>query len=141
MYIQSKPSQLNTLTILILAMSKILLVEDSNMQAKLLRAFLMNHYTTINRANTADDAVECLLDSTHDMVIMDLNLEAGNGIEATERINSLGIDVPVIISTVHVGDDIKRQTIQAGADAYLTKPYSKTELIQTIESLTSNGNT
>jgi two-component system chemotaxis response regulator CheY len=114
-------------------MASVLIVEDTDVQAALLRGFVRGTHSVVGTAQGADEAVRVALETDPDVVVMDLNLEEGNGIDATAAIKSLENSIPVIISTVHVNDEVKEQAVEAGADEYLFKPYGKRELLQAID--------
>lgn len=114
-------------------MATVLIVEDTDVQAALLREFVRGRHSVVGTAQGADEAVRITLETDPDVVVMDLNLEEGNGIDATAAIKSLEKPIPVIISTVHVNDKVKQEAFEAGADEYLFKPYGKQELLQAID--------
>jgi two-component system chemotaxis response regulator CheY len=72
-----------------------------------------------------------------EIILMDLNLERGSGIEATEAIDALETDHGIVVSTVDVGGETRSRAMAAGADAYLTKPYSQDALLDAIERVLS----
>ncbi|MFC6874321.1 response regulator [Halobellus marinus] len=114
-------------------MASILLVEDTDVQATLLRNYVQKEHTIVGTVCGADDAVELARETNPDVVVMDLNLAEGNGIDATESIKSLDTTISVIVSTVYVSNEVKMRAVEAGADAYLFKPYSRQDLLETIE--------
>jgi len=116
-------------------MADILIVEDTEMQAGLVGGFVGEAHTVVGWAQTAQDAVDLARETGPDAVVMDLNLEEGNGIEATAMIKSYDETIPVIISTVNVGDEVKERALAVGGDAYLTKPYGREELLDEIDRL------
>lgn len=116
-------------------MVAVMIVEDADVQAALLRGFLRESHTVVGTVGEADEAVQLAQETTPDVVVMDLNLREGNGIEATASIKSLDPAIPVIISTVHVSDEVREQALEAGADAYLFKPYSQEDLLTAIGSV------
>lgn len=114
-------------------MADVLIVEDVDMQAALLIEFLNEHHAIVGRAVNKQEAIQLTRDTAPDVVLMDLNLEQGNGFEATDAITSMQESPSVIISTVHVRDELKERAIDAGADEYIIKPYSREELLDVIE--------
>jgi two-component system chemotaxis response regulator CheY len=114
-------------------MADVLIVEDTGLQAALIKGFLSDTHTVVGTAETADQAVDLTRETDPDVVVMDLRLEEGTGVEATERIGSIRPGTAVVVSTVSVSQEIKLQVFEAGADKYLTKPYSKDELLTAIE--------
>jgi len=116
-------------------MANVLIVEDTESQAGLVGGFIRDVHTVAGWARTAREAVSLAQKHDPDAVVMDLNLKDGNGIEATRMIKAYDDAIPVIISTVNVNDEVKERALDAGGDAYLTKPYSKDELLDALERL------
>ncbi len=116
-------------------MAEVLIVEDTEIQASLVGGFLSGQHTVVGWAQTADEAVSLAEETDPDAVVMDLNLEEGNGIEATRRIKAFGEGISVIISTVNVSDEVKQRALEAGGDEYLTKPYDSDELLEVLDRL------
>lgn len=122
---------------LLISMADILIVEDTDVQAALLREFVSDTHVVAGRASTSAEAVKLALTESPDVVLMDLNLDDGTGFGATAEIKSVNDTIPVIVSTVAVGDEAKDRAFEAGADAYLTKPYTQAELLETIDRILS----
>jgi two-component system chemotaxis response regulator CheY len=114
-------------------MPAVLIVEDTDTQAALLRRYLQDQYTVVERVRTADEAVRAARETSPDIVVMDLNLAEGNGIEATKSISALDESIRIVVSTVYVDEDVQTRALDAGADAYLFKPYTRQELLSTVE--------
>ncbi len=116
-------------------MATVMIVEDTDVQAALLRGFVRERHTVVGTVGGADEAVQLARETIPDVVVMDLNLREGNGIEATASIKSLDAAIPIIISTVHVSDGIRERALEAGADAYLFKPYAQEDLLAAIDAV------
>jgi len=114
-------------------MAEILIVEDVQLQQAIVRQFIESAHTVVESTTTETEAVELAKNHQPDVVIMDITLAEGNGITAAARIKSHSPETKIIMSTARVSDEIKEisQTIPVGE--YLTKPYSKSELLNTIE--------
>jgi CheY-like chemotaxis protein len=116
-------------------MATVLIVEDTDLQGALVRGFVSDEHTVIGLARTAEEAVSVAQQRDPDAVVMDLNLEEGNGIEATRMIKAYDEDIGVVISTVNVNEEVKQRALDAGGDAYLTKPYGRDELLDVLDRL------
>ena len=114
-------------------MTDVLIVEDIGLQQALLRGFLSGVHTIVGTAETAVEAVALARETDPDAVVMDLNLAEGNGLDATRRIKALDAEIRVVVSTVTVSQETKQAAFEAGADAYLSKPYSRDDLLDAIE--------
>jgi DNA-binding response OmpR family regulator len=69
------------------------------------------------------------------MLVMDISMPGLSGIDALRRLRDLGNDVPVIMLTARGADDDKLTAFEAGADDYLTKPFSAKELVARVGAL------
>ena len=114
-------------------MADVLIVEDIGIQRSLIRGFLIGTHTVAGTAETADEAVALARETDADAVVMDLTLTEGNGLDATERIKSIRPGATVVVSTVSMGQETRREAFDAGADAYLDKPYGQDDLLCAIE--------
>ena len=65
--------------------------------------------------------------------MLDLNLHNSDGAEAIERIKADRPSTAIVVSTVSVDRETKRRVLDAGADAYLTKPYDRDELLAALD--------
>jgi len=116
-------------------MAHVLIAEDVGMQATLIRRYLSGVHDVVDVVDTADEAVAAVRERDPDVVVMDLNLREGTGIEATAAIKALDRDVGVVASTVHADEDVRERALAAGADAYLIKPYERADLLAAVESI------
>jgi DNA-binding response OmpR family regulator len=77
-----------------------------------------------------------LIKSNHyDVIILDLNMPKMNGLEVSEKLRDLGIDVPIIMLTAKDTLDDKLIGFSKGADDYLVKPFAMEELIVRVQVL------
>ncbi|WP_280536660.1 response regulator [Halopenitus sp. POP-27] len=113
-------------------MVDVLLVEDTDMQRALLYGFLIPEHTVVGVATTGDEAIREADRTAPDVVVMDIDLPGTDGIEATRAIKRASPDVAVVMSTAMVSDESRERAAGAGADAYLMKPFSKKDLLDTI---------
>jgi CheY-like chemotaxis protein len=115
-------------------MADILIAEDVDVQATLIRRYLEGAHTVVDVVTTDDDAVEAVRATSPDAVVMDLNLQRGDGIDATEAIRGFDSGVAIVVSTVSVDEEAQERAFEAGADEYLVKPYRQQELLDAVES-------
>ncbi len=116
---------------------EILLVEDSKLQAASLAEMLLEAGYTTKTAYDGLEALDILLRWRPDLIISDIWMPKMNGYEfcrVLKNDNTLG-DIPVILitSVSHFGNIVKG--LSAGADYYLTKPYSKSLLLSMVGSI------
>jgi len=109
---------------------KILIVEDNEINRKLLRDILRYHgYDVIEAVNGAE-AVEMARAHKVDLILMDIQMPVMNGYEAikTLRNNPLTKEIRIIAVTSFVMKGDKEKALEAGADEYLCKPIDTREL-------------
>ena len=113
---------------------KILVVEDDTPVHNLITTTLKTHdYKYISAKNGAGAIMEA---STHnpDIVLLDLGLPDIDGVEVIEKIRSWS-NMPIIVISARSEDSDKIEALDAGADDYLTKPFSMEELLLRVEAI------
>lgn len=74
-----------------------------------------------------------------DILVMDISMPTMNGLKATKRLRSLGLDVKILMLTRHTDDGYLQQLIAAGANGYALKQSAPDELIKAIRSIGSGN--
>jgi two-component system, cell cycle response regulator DivK len=119
----------------------VLYVEDNEFNRKIVRQLLSVTTYRLQEAVDGEQGVAMAVDSPPDLVLMDIQLPKLSGLEATRRIRQdpRTAHVPIIVVTSFAlsGDD--RKALDAGASAYLAKPYSPRELLELIRKLVPEG--
>lgn len=113
----------------------ILIVEDDPTARLLVKKALEYHGGIITEAGTAREGSELSRKAVHDMIILDLRLPDGNGYDICYSLREDGIKTPVLILSADQDVDVKVKNLNAGADDYLTKPFSIEELLARIEAI------
>ena len=108
---------------------RMLLVEDDRMIGESLRAALKLEGHAIDWVTDAQAATSTVATERFDLVLLDLGLPKGNGIDVLRSIRARGDTTPVIVLTARdaLGDRVAG--LDAGADDYLTKPFELDELL------------
>lgn len=106
---------------------KVLIVDDEHAIRRFLRTALGAQGYQIFEAATGEDALLQAVNVQPDLIILDLGLPGIDGITVTERIREWS-DTPILILSVQDQDTEKIRALDAGADDYLTKPFSVGEL-------------
>jgi two-component system cell cycle response regulator DivK len=119
-------------------MSKtILYVEDNEFNRKIVRQLLAATTYRLLEAIDGEAGVATALEAGPDLILMDIQLPRLSGLDATERLRQdpRTAHVPIIVVTSFAlsGDD--RKAMEAGASAYLAKPYSPRQLLELIRKL------
>ncbi len=110
---------------------KILVVDDDPQIRRVMKATLVAHHYEVTEARTGEDALEKAQQEMPNLVLLDMNMPGMGGLE-TCRAFRAGPDIPVIILSVRNTEKDKVAALDAGADDYVTKPFSIEELLARI---------
>jgi two-component system KDP operon response regulator KdpE len=108
--------------------TRILIVDDEKAFRRFLHVALVSHEYTVFEAATGQDALSNAVTNKPDIIILDLGLPDIDGVEVT-RLLRQWTQIPIIILSVRGSDNDKIAALDAGADDYLTKPFSVGELL------------
>ncbi len=114
----------------------VLVIEDDPSVRTLVRAVLEHNNNEVHLADNATKGKELALETEHDIIILDLGLPDGNGLELCESLRSQDVDTPILILSAKHETDVKVKGLNTGADDYLTKPFNTEELMARIEAIT-----
>jgi two-component system, OmpR family, KDP operon response regulator KdpE len=106
----------------------VLVVEDEAPVRKFIRASLTSHQYRIIEADRISQVISLVTSHNPDLVLMDLGLPDGDGIELTKQLREWS-RVPIIVISARGREDDKVAALDAGADDYLTKPFGVNELL------------
>jgi two-component system KDP operon response regulator KdpE len=107
---------------------RVLVVDDENAIRRYLRAALSAQGFAIVEAANGQEAINAVVSNHPDLIILDLGLPDFDGIEVTRRLREWS-QTPIIILSVREAENDKIAALDAGADDYLTKPFSTGELM------------
>ena len=107
---------------------RVLVVDDEISIRRYLRAALSAQGFTTYEATNGQEAVNAVIANRPDIIILDLGLPDFDGIEVTRRLREWS-QTPIIILSVREAESDKIAALDAGADDYLTKPFSSGELM------------
>lgn len=110
---------------------RVLVVDDESAIRRFLRAALNAHGYIVTEAANGREALNAVVASRPDLIILDLGLPDIDGVEITRRLREWS-QIPVIILSVREQEADKISALDAGADDYLTKPFSSGELMARI---------
>ena len=111
--------------------ARILVVDDDPQIRRVLRTALIAQGYEVTDARNGEEAVEKMRDEKPDLLILDMNMPRMNGLETCRAIRTTS-DVPIIMLTVRNAESDKVDALDAGADDYMTKPFSSPELLARI---------
>ncbi|MEQ8277480.1 MAG: sigma-54 dependent transcriptional regulator [Deltaproteobacteria bacterium] len=111
----------------------VLVVDDEEDLCLLIAMRLEHHGYAVTTESSARGAVELLSRELFDVVVLDLRLEDGDGMEVLDRIRAHDPDLPVVMLTAHGSIEAAVEAMQRGAYGFLTKPFHDHELLQKLE--------
>jgi CheY-like chemotaxis protein len=115
---------------------KILIADDDNISVILLTNYLKNIPTEFFIARDGVEAIKIFEDNPDiDIILMDLKMPKLNGLQATKKIKSLNPNVKIIAETAFAMVDDEKKALDAGCDAYITKPINAEKLITIIKEM------
>ncbi len=111
--------------------AKILVVDDEPQIRRVMKIALTAEDYFVLDAKSASEAFERLRDDRFDLVLLDVNMPGISGLEACSEIRRTS-EIPIIMLTVRDAEKDKIAALDAGADDYVTKPFSMPELLARI---------
>src|SRR5262249_4121885 len=111
--------------------ARVLIVDDDPQIRRVMRTTLVSHGYEAADAKSGEEAVEKLRESRFDLVLLDMNMSAMDSIEPCREIRA-GSDVAIVMLTVRDAEKDKIAALDAGADDYVTKPFSAPELMARV---------
>lgn len=116
---------------------RIIIVDDHEVVRLGLRALLDRHpnFSVVDEAGSAKEAVQKVMQHRPEIVVMDIRLPGGNGIEACREIVAQSPETKVIMLTSFAEDDMLFEAIAAGAAGYVLKQIGGDDLVRAIESV------
>jgi two-component system KDP operon response regulator KdpE len=110
---------------------RILVVDDEPQIRRMMRTILIAEGFEVTDARSGGEALERLRASKFDVILLDINMAGISGTETCRAIRA-GSEVPIIMLTVRRTEKDKTEAFEAGADDYVTKPFSAPELLARI---------
>ncbi|MEO2014060.1 MAG: ABC transporter substrate-binding protein [Fuerstiella sp.] len=117
---------------------RILIVEDTPDTRDLLTCFLEEAGANVTASADGTDGVAKAMeamtaDSAYDLILMDMRMPGMDGYAATKRLRAAGVDCPIVALTAFAMKHDEQTCLDAGCDAYLSKPIDLCALFSTIE--------
>jgi two-component system KDP operon response regulator KdpE len=112
-------------------MGNILIVEDDPNIRKLVRVNLVKRGYTVSEAGDSHQAIALFQEVPVDLVLLDLLLPGLSGVDVCKWIRARS-DVPIIVLSAQLEEDLKVAALDAGADDYVTKPFGQEELLARV---------
>jgi two-component system, OmpR family, response regulator len=118
---------------------RVLVVEDEPKMARLLERGLSEEGYAVDVAPDAAEAVWLATEQEYDVVVLDLMLPDRDGFEVCKDLRAAGRWAPILMLTARDGVGDRVTGLDAGADDYLTKPFSFDELLARLRALLRRG--
>lgn len=116
--------------------ANILLVEDNPAQSKLLKRWIETagsfNVTIVENGNVG---LMYAQQGNWDLVISDIHIPGMNGLELTRSLKADSISTPILLVSAHDGLGAANEALKNLADAYLPKPFSKSDIVSKIKNL------
>jgi len=113
----------------------ILVVEDEQRLAFLLRRVLLEERHTVDLAHDGEMGLDLALSDTYDVVILDVMLPVYDGFEICRQMRAERVLSPVLMLTARGAVEDRVKGLNVGADDYLTKPFAMEELLARVNAL------
>jgi DNA-binding response OmpR family regulator len=114
---------------------KVLVVEDEVRLGQFLKKGLSEHAHTVTWVPTCREANDALVETKYDLIVLDLSLPDGDGIDMVREWRASGFNEPVLILSARNTLEDRITGLDVGADDYLPKPFSLEELLAHMRAL------
>ena len=120
---------------------RILIVEDEHRIANSIKKGLEQERYAVDVAYTGTDGYDLASTEDYDLILLDIMLPEMNGIEICKELRKNKIHIPILMLTAKGQTEDKVVGLDAGADDYMTKPFSFDELLARVRALTRRKGT
>lgn len=114
---------------------KILVIEDDPTVGQFVKRGLEEQRWSVDLVEDGDTGERMAAAGGYDVVVLDMRLPGKSGMEVLHDLRARGFERPVLVLTAQDAVDAKVQTLRAGADDYVTKPFAFEELLARVEAL------
>ncbi len=113
----------------------VLVIEDDPTVGAFVRRGLEEQRYRVELVSDGEEGERVAASESFDVVILDMRLPGKSGLEVLRSLRARGFETPVLVLTAQDAVDAKVQTLRAGADDYVTKPFAFEELLARVEAL------
>lgn len=118
---------------------QILIVEDEEKIANFLRRGLLEESYAVDIASDGENALYKIFINEYDLIILDLLIPKVDGITVCRKIREVNANIPILVLTAKDAIEDKVEALDAGADDYMTKPFSFSEFLARVRALIRRG--
>ncbi len=110
----------------------ILIAEDEESNYRYLEMVINKTKANIVWAKDGIEAINLCKEHEPDLILMDIKMPNMDGLEATREIKKTHPEIPIVAQTAYAMENDERMSLEAGCNAYLSKPIRATKLIETL---------
>jgi DNA-binding response OmpR family regulator len=114
---------------------KILVIEDDPTVGQFIKRGLEQQRWGVDLVGNGDEGERMATAANYDLIILDMRLPGKSGLQVLNDLRGRGFERPVLVLTAQDAIDAKVETLRAGADDYVTKPFAFEELLARVEAL------
>ncbi len=114
---------------------KVLVIEDDPTVGQFVKRGLEEQRWTVDLVADGEEGEALARSQPYDLVVLDLRLPGRSGQQVLRNLRARGFEKPVLVLTAQDAVDAKVETLRAGADDYVTKPFAFEELLARVEAL------
>src|SRR5829696_4626868 len=114
---------------------RILVIEDDPTVGQYVKRGLEEHRWAVDLMTDGAEGERRASSEAYDLIILDMRLPGKSGLQVLHGLRSRGFERPVLVLTAQDAIDAKVETLRAGADDYVTKPFAFEELLARVEAL------
>ncbi len=118
---------------------KILVVDDSSMSRRMMRRIVESAGYEVVEADEGTAGIEKYFLEKPDLVFLDLTMKDMYGLDVLEKLRELDPQARVIIASADIQDSTREMVNEAGANAFINKPFSPEKVLQALESVMSEA--
>lgn len=113
---------------------RILVVDDHPVVRAGIRQVIAGdpRFEVVAEAGSADEAMRCARDLRPGVVVLDLELAETNGLEVAKRLQAEGLQIPIVVLTMHRREAYFNEAVELGASAFVLKENTVTELLDAV---------
>jgi two-component system copper resistance phosphate regulon response regulator CusR len=114
---------------------KVLVIEDDPTVGQFVKRGLEEQHWSVDLVADGEEGERLAKTQPYDLVVLDMRLPGRSGLDVLRNLRAKGFERPVLVLTAQDAVDAKVQTLRAGADDYVTKPFAFEELLARVEAL------
>ena len=114
---------------------KVLVIEDDPTVGQFVKRGLEEQRWSVDLVADGEEGERLARSQPYDLVVLDMRLPGRSGIDVLRNLRAKGFERPVLVLTAQDAVDAKVETLRAGADDYVTKPFAFEELLARVEAL------